>query len=79
MNEKLARLLDFLEDTLDAERQADAEALCMRALSYQPVQRLPLVMVYPLPEDFAFRRIRTARSSTTRRRCCLTNWSKRSG
>ncbi len=54
MNERLTRLLDFLEDTLDAQRQAAAEALFMRALSYQSVERLPLVMVYPLPEDFAF-------------------------
>ena len=54
MNERLTRLLDFLEDTLDARRQAAAEALFMRALAYQPVERLPLVMLYPLDEDFAF-------------------------
>ena len=54
MNERLTRLLDFIEDTLDAQRQAAAEAMFMRALSYQPVERLPLVMLYPLDEDFAF-------------------------
>jgi len=54
MNNRLEELLDFLEATLDPERQAAAEALFSRSLSYQPVGRPPLVVRHPLPEDFRF-------------------------
>ena len=55
MKERLWRLLDHLEETLDPARQERIEALYRQALNWEPVQRLPLVLSYPLPEDAPFR------------------------
>ena len=55
MIHELEGLLDHLAEALDQEREAEIEDLHRRALSWEPVERLPLVMHYPLPDDAAFR------------------------
>ncbi len=55
MNDNLRRLLEHLAETLDAKRQAEVADLHRRALSYEPVPRLPLFMHYPTPPDAQFR------------------------
>jgi hypothetical protein len=47
----LRRLLDHLAETLTLERETVIEDLHRRALSWEPVERLPLVMHYPAPSD----------------------------
>ena len=47
MNNRLTELLDHLEATLTPEREAEIEDLHRRALSWEPVKRLPLVLSYP--------------------------------
>ena len=54
-NSQLERLLDHLSETLDHGRQSEAEELHRRALNWEPLARLPLVLQYPLPDDAAFR------------------------
>ena len=49
MNERLKDLLDHLAETLRPQREAEIEDLHRRALSWQPVERLPLVLSYPAP------------------------------
>jgi hypothetical protein len=49
MNARLVELLDHLEGTLTLEREAQIEALHRRALSWEPVKRLPLILSYPAP------------------------------
>lgn len=49
MNSQLAELLDHLEGTLRPEREAEIEELHRRALSWEPVERLPLILSYPAP------------------------------
>ncbi|HOX57594.1 MAG TPA: hypothetical protein P5205_12700 [Candidatus Paceibacterota bacterium] len=51
MNARLAKLLDHLAATLTPEREAEIEDLHRRALSWEPVERLPLVISYPAPSD----------------------------
>jgi hypothetical protein len=51
MNVRLAELLDHLATTLTAEREAEIEDLHRRALSWEPVERLPLILSYPAPAD----------------------------
>jgi hypothetical protein len=51
MNARLTDLLDHLAATLTPEREAGIEDLHRRALSWQPVERLPLVLSYPAPQD----------------------------
>ena len=53
-NSQLKRLLDHLSKTLDHGRQAEVEELHRRALNWEPLTRLPLIMQYPLPNDAAF-------------------------
>lgn len=55
MNPEIERLLDHLVETLDPGRQAEIEDLHRRALTWEPVERLPLVLSYPLPEDAVFK------------------------
>lgn len=55
MNPHLKALLEYLSRTPDAQRQIEIEALHRRALGWQPVPRLPVVMSYPLPEDAPFK------------------------
>ena len=54
MNDQLKRLLDHLTATLDARRQAEIELLHRKALCWEPVPRLPLVLAYPMPVDAPF-------------------------
>lgn len=54
MNAELDRLLDNLAETLDASREAEIDDLHRRALTWEPVERLPLITSYPLSEDAAF-------------------------
>lgn len=49
MNPRLNELLDHLAATLTPGREAGIEELHRRALSWQPVKRLPLVLSYPAP------------------------------
>jgi hypothetical protein len=49
MNSRLEELLDHLSQSLTPEREAEIEDLHRRALSWQPVERLPLVTSYPAP------------------------------
>jgi hypothetical protein len=49
MNPRLAELLDHLSATLSPEREAEIDDLHRRALSWEPVPRLPLVLSYPAP------------------------------
>jgi hypothetical protein len=51
MNARLQQLLEHLAATLDAGRESEIEDLHHRALSWQPVKRLPLVLSYPAPPD----------------------------
>jgi len=49
--DRLKALLDHLSATLTTEREAEIEDLHRRALSWEPVERLPLVLSYPAPPD----------------------------
>ena len=51
MNPHLAELLDHLEGTLKPEREAEIDELHRRALCWEPVERLPLILSYPAPPD----------------------------
>ena len=51
MNPRLTELLDYLAATLTPAQEAGIEDLHRRALSWQPVKRLPLVLSYPAPPD----------------------------
>ena len=55
MRDELDRLLGYLDRTLDGERQSETHDIHVRALAWEPVGRLPLVMQYPLPDDCPFR------------------------
>ena len=54
MDDRLLRLLAQLEETVDLDEQAAIDGLHQRALGWEPVGRLPLVLAYPLPEDSAY-------------------------
>lgn len=54
MLEPLRKLLEFLEDTLDAEQQQRINDHHRQALLYEPVERLPLNFLYPCPSDGPF-------------------------
>jgi hypothetical protein len=49
VNTRLAQLLDHLAATLTTEREGEIEDLHRRALSWEPVKRLPLIFSYPVP------------------------------
>lgn len=51
MNARLAALLRHLADTLDPAREQDIAHRHQAALSYEPVERLPLIVSYPPPPD----------------------------
>jgi hypothetical protein len=51
MNARLTALLRQLADTLDPAREKEIADHHRAALSYEPVDRLPLVVSYPLPPD----------------------------
>jgi hypothetical protein len=54
MNDRLKRLLEHLAATLDPRRQTAIEELHRKALRWEPVCRLPLVLTFPLPADTPF-------------------------
>ncbi len=54
MLEKLNRLLDYLARHADSSEQKEIESLYQRTLNYENVERLPLYLSYPLPEDSPF-------------------------
>ena len=49
MNARLKELLTHLSETLTVEREREIEDLHRRALAWEPVDRLPLVLSYPAP------------------------------
>lgn len=49
MNARLKHLLARLDGTLDSDREGQIEELHRRALSWEPVPRLPLITSYPAP------------------------------
>ena len=51
MNARLAALLRQLADTLDPAREQEIANRHQAALSYESVERLPLLVSYPLPPD----------------------------
>ena len=51
MKARLAALLRQLADTLDPAREQEIASRHQAALAYEPVERLPLVVSYPLPAD----------------------------
>ena len=51
MRVKLHELLEFLSGQLTPERESEIEELHRRALNWEPVQRLPLVLSYPAPAE----------------------------
>lgn len=54
MNENLQALLEHLCKVLEERRQSDTEQLHRRTLNWESVERLPVVMSYPLSEDASF-------------------------
>jgi hypothetical protein len=54
MNDKLKHLLNHLAAMLDVRRQTEIEALYQRALRWEPVPRLPLLLTYPMPSEASF-------------------------
>ena len=54
MNHQLKQLLDHLAATLDPRRQAEIELLHRKALGWEPVRRLPLLLSFPIPADAPF-------------------------
>ena len=55
MHPNLDELLDYLVANVNLQRQKDINDLHRRALLWEPVERLPLVISYPLPEDVPFK------------------------
>jgi hypothetical protein len=51
---QLSELLAYLENNLDENRILKAEKLHCDSLNYKPVERLPLIMQYPYPQDAKF-------------------------
>jgi hypothetical protein len=49
--ESLNSLLKFLEETLDPERIQISEKCHQQALTWEPVDRLPLIVSYPFPKS----------------------------
>jgi hypothetical protein len=54
MNDQLNRLLDCLSETVDAGRQAKIAQRYQRALDYQAVDRPPVAVSFPFPEEADF-------------------------
>lgn len=55
MNPELRKLLDYLAETLDQRRQAEIEDLHRLVLNWESVERLPLVLSYPLHANAPFK------------------------
>ena len=54
MNDQLRQLLDHLAATLDPRRQTEIELLHRKALGWEPVRRLPLLLTFPIPTGLPF-------------------------
>ena len=54
MNQQLEALLEHLHAVLDEDRLLEIEELHRRTLNWEQVERLPLIMSYPLNEDAPF-------------------------
>jgi len=54
VNKRLKSLLDHLTDVLDPDRQDKVENLHRRALNWEPVDRLPVIMTLPAPQEQRF-------------------------
>ena len=52
---ELKTLLDHLEQNLDPQREEAVAKLHRAALDFEPVERLPLVLSYPTPDDTPFK------------------------
>lgn len=50
----LHALLEYLENSIDSHHQANSQKLYQRALSWEPVDRLPLIMTYPFDKNLPF-------------------------
>lgn len=50
MNCRLTQLLEHLTGTLTPQRENEIESLHQRALAWEPVPRLPLILSYPAPQ-----------------------------
>jgi len=55
MIDELKKLLDHLEVSLDAGEQSAIHDRHARALSFEPIERLPIIFQYPVPGDAAFK------------------------
>jgi hypothetical protein len=51
VNKNLQNLLEHLGDVLDSDRQAKIEDLHRRALNWEPVDRLPVIVTLPAPRQ----------------------------
>ncbi len=54
MLSELKELLKCLEGGLDEKKLSNAEDAHRRALNYEDVEKLPLIVTYPYPEDQRF-------------------------
>jgi len=54
VNKDLQALLEHLLDVLDSDRQAKIEKLHRRTLNWEPVDRLPVIMALPVPQELRF-------------------------
>jgi len=54
VNKDLQILLEHLGDVLDSDRQAKIEDLHRRALNWEPVDRLPVIVTLPAPRQLCF-------------------------
>ena len=54
MIERLKQLLDFLESSVDSDQLDQTEQTHLRALNWEPVERLPLIITYPYPKTERF-------------------------
>ena len=55
MKSFLDKLLDYLNGIIDPVRQAQIDELYENALRWKPVNRLPLVISFPVSEDMPFK------------------------
>jgi hypothetical protein len=54
VNKNLQALLEHLVEVLDSDRQAKVEDLHRRALNWEPVDRLPVIVTLPAPQELRF-------------------------
>ena len=54
MNKDMKALLEHLEAVIDSDRQDDIDTLHRRALNWEPVDRLPVIVTLPEPRELRF-------------------------